>query len=54
MPTYEYLCEKCGHQFTVVQSIGEHEKNPPRCPACQGDKLEPVFSSVNVKTSRKS
>jgi putative FmdB family regulatory protein len=21
MPTYEYLCEKCGHQFDVVQSI---------------------------------
>ena len=21
MPTYEYLCEKCGHQFEKVQSI---------------------------------
>ena len=21
MPTYEYECQKCGHRFTVVQSI---------------------------------
>ncbi len=21
MPTYEYICEKCGHQFDVFQSI---------------------------------
>jgi len=21
MPTYEYICEKCGHQFEQVQSI---------------------------------
>jgi putative FmdB family regulatory protein len=21
MPTYEYICEKCGHQFDQVQSI---------------------------------
>jgi putative FmdB family regulatory protein len=21
MPTYEYACEKCGHQFDIVQSI---------------------------------
>jgi putative FmdB family regulatory protein len=21
MPTYEYLCEKCGHEFEVFQSI---------------------------------
>ena len=23
MPTYEYLCEKCGHQFDKVQSIAD-------------------------------
>lgn len=21
MPTYEYICEKCGHQFEFIQSI---------------------------------
>ncbi|MCS7089125.1 MAG: zinc ribbon domain-containing protein [Verrucomicrobiota bacterium] len=23
MPTYEYICEKCGHQFEIFQSISE-------------------------------
>jgi putative FmdB family regulatory protein len=23
MPTYEYLCEKCGHQFEKAQSMSE-------------------------------
>jgi putative FmdB family regulatory protein len=30
MPTYEYICEKCGHKFEVLQSISA---NPLRiCP----------------------
>lgn len=23
MPTYEYVCEKCGHQFEIVQSMSD-------------------------------
>jgi putative FmdB family regulatory protein len=38
MPTYEYVCDKCGHQFEQVQSIAE----PPlkTCPKalCPGKK----------------
>jgi len=33
MPTYEYVCEKCGHQFEAFQSISAQ---PLRlCPAQQ-------------------
>jgi putative FmdB family regulatory protein len=34
MPTYEYECQKCQHQFEVFQSI----KDAPRrtCPKCRG------------------
>ena len=34
MPTYEYLCQKCGHRFDEFQSI----KAPPlkKCPRCKG------------------
>ena len=34
MPTYEYQCRKCGHQFEAFQSISA----PPlkRCPECKG------------------
>lgn len=35
MPTYEYKCLKCGHQFEVLQSI----KASPidKCPVCFGN-----------------
>jgi putative FmdB family regulatory protein len=31
MPTYEYLCEKCGHEFEIFQSISA--KPLRTCPA---------------------
>lgn len=34
MPTYEYLCDSCGHRFELFQQISA----PPRrrCPECRG------------------
>lgn len=34
MPTYEYECQKCGHEFELLQSM----KDAPRktCPKCRG------------------
>lgn len=34
MPTYEYRCTSCGHEFEALQSISE----PPVafCPECKG------------------
>lgn len=34
MPTYEYVCRKCGHEFEAFQKITD----PPlkRCPKCRG------------------
>ncbi len=34
MPTYEYECQKCGHQFERFQSISEEPLK--RCPECKG------------------
>lgn len=34
MPTYEYQCKKCAHQFEVFQQITE--KPLKNCPECQG------------------
>jgi putative FmdB family regulatory protein len=33
MPTYEYLCEKCGEKFEVYQSIKDEplKKHPTKC-----------------------
>lgn len=36
MPTYEYECTKCGHQFEIVQSMKDpHLKDCPQS-ACEG------------------
>jgi putative FmdB family regulatory protein len=54
MPTYEYQCKECGQRFDQVLTISEHDKHKPRCPQCKSENVEPVFSSLFVKTSRKS
>ncbi len=34
MPTYDYLCKKCGHRFEAFQRISEEALT--ECPECQG------------------
>ena len=41
MPTYEYACTKCGHQFEVMQSFSDAPLT--KCGECSG-KLRKVFS----------
>jgi putative FmdB family regulatory protein len=54
MPTYEFLCQKCQKEFTITMTIRERGETQPACPACGSTELEPRFSSVFAKTSRKS
>jgi putative FmdB family regulatory protein len=54
MPTYEYRCEDCGHEFTTVLTISEHDRSKPACPACKSQRVQQAVSAVFVKTSRKS
>lgn len=43
MPTYEYVCEGCGHQFEKFQSI---KAEPARqCPECGKRKLRRLIGS---------
>jgi putative FmdB family regulatory protein len=44
MPTYNYKCQKCEHQFEVVQRITEDPKK--ECPKCDGE-LQKVFYPSN-------
>ena len=37
MPTYDYLCESCGHELEMFQSMTEGPKR--KCPACGTLKL---------------
>jgi len=43
MPTYEYLCEGCGHRFDELQSF----KDDPlkTCPKCHEEKLRRLFGT---------
>lgn len=45
MPTYEYKCRSCGHQFEIQQSISEDALT--ECPECDGD-LRKLFSPVGI------
>ncbi len=40
MPTYEYVCTKCGHRFEAVHAVG---KRVDRCERC-GAPARRVFS----------
>ncbi len=43
MPTYEYRCDKCGHQFEQFQSITA--KPLRKCPACRTNSLKRLIGS---------
>ncbi len=54
MPTYEYECKQCGHEFTLRLGMEEHQKKKVRCPKCKSEQVKHVVGSVFVTTSRKS
>jgi putative FmdB family regulatory protein len=37
MPTYDYVCDACGHEFELFQSIKDAPKK--KCPDCGKSKL---------------
>jgi len=37
MPTYDYVCDSCGHEFELFQKITAHPKR--KCPECGRLKL---------------
>lgn len=45
MPTYQYACTECGHDFEQFQSFSDDALT--ECPQCQG-RLRKVFNAVGV------
>ncbi len=43
MPTYEYLCQACGHRFDVLQKITDEPLT--KCPNCKRAKLKRVIGA---------
>ena len=43
MPTYQYKCAHCGHDFEIVQSMSENRLK--KCPQCRQPKLQRLIGS---------
>lgn len=43
MPTYDYVCDACGHKFEEFQSISD--KPLKKCPKCKKSKLRRLFGT---------
>ncbi len=43
MPTYDYLCGSCGHQFEEFQSM--NAKSLRKCPKCKKSSLKRLIGS---------
>ena len=43
MPTYDYECDACGHEFELFQSISDSVKR--KCPECGKQKLRRLFGT---------
>jgi putative FmdB family regulatory protein len=45
MPTYQYACSACGHEFELVQTFSEEPISV--CPECKGE-VRKVYANVGV------
>ncbi|MBM3719309.1 MAG: FmdB family transcriptional regulator [Actinobacteria bacterium] len=45
MPTYQYLCTSCAHEFELVQAFSDEAIKD--CPLCQGA-VRKIYNSVGV------
>jgi len=54
MPTYVYLCEKCGEEFSRIMSFREYDAAKVACPKCKSKKIRQQLTEFIARTSRKS
>jgi len=45
MPTYQYACTACSHEFEAIQSFSDDSLTI--CPACSGE-IRKIYSAVGV------
>ncbi len=48
MPNYDFRCAGCGHEFTVMVSIGDKDK--VACPGCGDKNVVQLFTGCMVNT----
>jgi len=47
MPIYEYKCDKCDHQFEILQKINDEPAKI--CPQCNANRLRKLVSAAAFK-----
>ncbi len=52
MPSYDMVCQECGHKFFVFCTISQ--KDQKVCPECESPKVSQRFTTVNIIGSRNS
>jgi putative FmdB family regulatory protein len=52
MPTYEYVCKKCGRRFETTCHLEDRDKLA-ECPDCHSKDVQPVFSSFTCEPPKK-
>lgn len=46
MPTYQYRCKECGHDFEIVQAFSDDALT--KCPECKKKALKKVYGNVGI------
>lgn len=52
MPTYDFRCETCGHEFEMTSSIAEREEKAV-CPECGSHHVQTVIKTFLIGTLHK-
>lgn len=53
MPVYDFICQKCDHNFPLVITISEYEKKKYTCQKCKNDKVKRQISSFQLLPLKK-
>ena len=54
MPVYDFVCRECDDKFQITCHVDEYKPKTFKCPKCGSAKLDRIWSSVHVETSKKS
>jgi len=54
MSVYEFSCRDCKKKFQEVVPIADYDPKGIRCPKCKSKKVDRIWGTVNVNTSKKS
>jgi putative FmdB family regulatory protein len=52
MPTYDFRCETCGHEFELMTSIAERDRKAV-CPNCGSRHVKTVIRAFAIGLPRK-